>query len=294
MTTTLAPPPGPASPPPPLSPGGRTAVRAVLIVAAAALVIGLVVTLSVFAWGVSTFRVVTDSAALPATLRSVMIDTGSVPVAIRITSDREAREPRVDMRMVNSTRAGSDPLSVDTDELSARVTIDAEDSPILDWGRASEITLVLPPELARRMTVTTQQQMGVVLAQADVDQLIARTGEGAIVLSGSANHIDITNERGDVHTREPVSVSETFRVVTQHGDVSVDFTAAPKTIDAQSVNGDIVLALPRPGPYSVDATTGQRWGTTVVRVPQTRDPKNAVSVVTARSDTGDVIVEELD
>ncbi|GAB3241711.1 DUF4097 family beta strand repeat-containing protein [Mycolicibacterium hippocampi] len=293
MTTTLAPPPEPASPPPPLSPGGRTAVRAVLMIAAAVLVIGLVVTLSTLAWGVSTFRVITDSAALPATLRSVAIDTGSVPVAIRITSDREAREPRVDMRMVNSTRAGSDPLSVSTDELTARVTIDAEDSPILDWGRASEITLVLPPEVARRMAVTTQQQMGVVLAQADVDQLIARTDEGAVVLSGSANHIDITNENGDVHTREPIEVSESFQVVTRNGDVSVDFTAAPETIDAESDTGDIVLALPRPGPYSVDATTGQRWGTTVVRVPQTRDPQNAASVVTVRSDTGDVIVEEL-
>ncbi len=77
------------------------------MIAAAVLVIGLVVTLSTLAWGVSTFRVVTDSSALPATLRSVAIDTGSVPVAIRITSDREARGPRVDMRMVNSTRAGS-------------------------------------------------------------------------------------------------------------------------------------------------------------------------------------------
>ncbi len=88
-------------------------------------------------------------------------------------------------------------------------------------------------------------------------------------------------------------MSDSFRVVTRDGDVSVDFTAAPETIDAESATGDIVLALPRPGPYSVDATTGQRWGTTAVRVPQTRDPQNAASVVTVRSDTGDVIVEEL-
>lgn len=265
-----------------------------LILAAAALVVGVVGSLSTLAWGISRFRVVSDSMALPSTLRSVAVDTGSVPVAIRITSDRDAREPRVDMRMVNSTRAGSDPLSVSTDGLTARVTIDAEDSPVLDIGRASEITLVLPPELARRLTVTTQQEMGVVLAQADVDQLIARTGEGAVVLSGSARHIEITNEHGDVHTREPIAVSESFRAVTGDGDVSVDFAGAPKTVDVQSGDGDIDIALPQPGPYVVDATTGQRWGRTEVRVPQTRQRGDAESVVTVRSQTGDVIVEALD
>jgi hypothetical protein len=260
FATDTAPPPAPASPPPPLSPGGRTAVRVMLIVAAAALVIGVVVSLSTFAWGVSTFRVIADSTPLPTTLRTVAVDTGSVPVAIRITSDRDAREPRIDMRMVNSTRAGSDPLSVSTDGLTARVTIDAEDSPVLDIGRASEITLVLPPELARRLTVTTQQEMGVVLAQADLDQLIARTGEGAVVLSGSARRIEITTEHVDVHTREPIAVSESFRAVTQDGDVSVDFSGAPKTVDVQSGHGDIDLALPQPGPYVVDATKAQKWG----------------------------------
>ncbi|WP_137144479.1 DUF4097 family beta strand repeat-containing protein [Mycolicibacterium sp. CR10] len=293
FATDTAPPPSPASPPPLLSPGGRTAVRAVLIIAAAVLVIGTVGSLATLAWGVSSFRVVTDSTALPTTVRSVAIDTGSVPVAVRITSDRDAQEPRVDMRMVNSTRAGSDPLSVNTDGTTAQVTIDAEESPFLDMGRASEITLVLPPELARRLTVTTQQEVGVVFAEADLDQLIARTDEGAVVLSGSARHIEITTSHGDVNTREPILVSESFRAVTQDGDINADFAGAPKTLDVQSGNGDIVLALPRPGPYVVDATTGQEWGSTVVRVPLTREREDAAAVVTARSESGDVVVEEL-
>ncbi len=292
--TDTAPPPAPASPPPQLSPGGRTAVRVMLIVAAAALVVGVVASLSTLAWGVSTFRVIADSRPLPTTLRSVAVDTGSVPVAIRITSDRDAREPRVDMRMVTSTSAGSDPLSVSSDGLTARVTIDAEETPILDWGRASEITLVLPPELARRLTVTTQQQVGVVFAQADLDQLIARTDEGAVVLSGSARHIEITNEHGDVHTRDAIAVSESFRAVTQDGDVSVDFSSPPKTVDVRSGDGDIELALPQPGPYVVDATTGQEWGATEVQVPRTRDRADAASVVTARSENGNVTVAALD
>lgn len=293
IATDTAPPPSPASPPPPLSPGGRTAVRAVLIIVAAVLVIGTVGSLATLAWGVSSFRVVTDSTSLPTTVRSVAIDTGSVPVAVRITSDRDAREPRVDMRMVNSIRAGSDPLSVNTDGTTAQVTIDAEESPFLDMGRASEITLVLPPELARRLTVTTQQEVGVVFAEADLDQLIARTDEGAVVLSGSARHIEITTSHGDVNTREPILVSESFRAVAQDGDINADFAGAPKTLDVQSGNGDIVLALPRPGPYAVDATTAQEWGSTVVRVPLTREREDAAAVVTARSESGDVVVEEL-
>lgn len=284
-------PPAPAAPPP-LSPGGRTAVRVLLILAAAALVLGTVAALTTAAVGITTFRVVKDSMPLPSTLTSVVIDTGSVPAAVRITADRAARDPRVDMRMVNSTRAGSDPLAVTADGTTARVTIDAEPSEFLQWGRAGEITLVLPPELARRLTVTTQQERGVVFAQADIDQFYARTVGGAVFLSGSARRIDITNEHGDVTTREPIAVSESFRATTTTGDVTVDFAEAPKTVDAETEHGDVVVTLPPPGPYFVDATTGTESGTTVVRVPQTRDRGNAAAVVTARTDTGDVVVED--
>lgn len=297
MTTTLeetTPPPYPGSPPPPLSPGGRTAIRALLILAAAVLIAGLVVSLGTAAWGVSTFRVVKDSTALPNTLSSVTVDTGSVPVAVRITTDREVREPRVDMRMVNSTRAGSDPLDVTADGTTARVSIDAEPSEFLQWGRAGEITLVLPPELARRVTVTTQQETGVVIAQADIDQLIARTVDGAVILSGSARRVEITNEHGDVTTREPIAVSESFSATTTTGDVSVEFSEAPDTVDASTDHGDVVISLPPPGPYFVTATTGMSQGSTVVRVPRTDNRDNAAAVVTGRAETGDVVVDALD
>ena len=75
--------------------------------AAAVLVVGAVVSLGGLALGISNFRVVTDSKALPPTMRSLVVDTGSVPVAVRITTDRDAREPRADLRMVNSTRAAA-------------------------------------------------------------------------------------------------------------------------------------------------------------------------------------------
>ena len=289
MTTVLTPP----TPPPAVSPGGRTAIRSLLIVAAAVLVVGTVASLGVTAWGVSSFRVVADSAALPATLRSVTIDTGSVPVIVRISSDREATTPRVGMRMVNSVRAGSDPLSVAADGTSARVTIDAEPSALLNWGRASQITVVLPQYQARRTTVTTQKDTGVVMLETDIDSLVARTRDGAVVLGGAARDVDITAQNGDIDTRAAMSVSENFTATTQSGDIDVEFSGAPKMLAATTENGDVTVALPPPGPYVVDATTGQSWGSTVVRVPQTRDPSGAASVVRVRSETGDVTVDEL-
>jgi len=294
VTTIAPPPPAPATPPPPLSPGGRTAFRISLIAAAAVLVVGTLISLGVAAWGVASFRVITDTKPLPVAMRSVFVDTGSIPVAVRITTDREAREPRADLRMVNSTRAGANPLAVNTDAAGTRITINGEASTFLDLGRAGEITLVLPPDLARKLTVTTQQDTGVVLAQADIDQLIARTDNGDVVLSGSARRIEIHTDNGDVVTREPISVSESFSAATDNGDIKVDFSdAAPRTVDVTSDNGDVIIALPARGPYVVNANTGEEVGATVVRVPQTTDRKAAAAVITARSDNGEVIIDDL-
>ena len=294
MTTLAPPPPAPANPPPPLSPGGRTAFRITLIVAAVVLVVGAVVSLGTVAWGLSSFRVITDSKPLPAAMRALVIDTGSVPVAVRITADRDAGEPRVDLRMVNSTRAGSNPLMVNSDSSETRITLSGEASTILDWSRAGELKLVLPPDLARRLTVTTDQELGVVFANADLDQLIARTADGEIVLNGSARRIEVHTDTGDVVTRDPISVSESFSATTIDGDIKVDLKdAAPRTVDASTANGDVILALPATGRYLVNANTAWEQGSTVVRVPQTNNREQAAAVVTARSETGDVVIEDL-
>jgi Putative adhesin len=294
VTTLAPPPPAPANPPPPLSPGGRTTFRITLIVAAVVLVVGAVVSLGTVAWGLSSFRVVTDSKPLPAAMRALVIDTGSVPVAVRITADRDASEPRVDLRMVNSTRAGANPLMVNSDSSETRITLSGEASTILDWSRAGELKLVLPPDLARRLTVTTDQELGVVLANADLDQLIARTADGEIVLNGSARRIEVHTDTGDVVTRDPISVSESFSATTIDGDIKVDLKdAAPRTVDASTANGDVILALPATGRYLVNANTAWEQGSTVVRVPQTNNREQAAAVVTARSETGDVVIEDL-
>lgn len=298
MTTIVPPPPAPpvAPPPaspPPLTPGGRTAIRALLVLSAAVLVLGSVGVLVAASFGLSTFRVITDRQPLPQAMRSLTVDTGQLPVAVRISADRGATEPRADMRMINSTRAGSHPLSVTTDDDGTRIAISGEPSPYLQWGRAGEINIVLPPDMATRLTVTTQQENGVLIARADLDQLTARIDNGAVVLSGSAKRIDVNTQNGDVHTRSAISVTESFTATTNNGDVEVDFSEAPRTVEATSDNGDIRIVVPPRGPYLVNADTGTERGSTVVRVPRTTNSESAASAITARSDNGDVVIDAL-
>jgi len=297
--TTIAPPP-PAPPvtpppasPPPLSPGGRTAFRVLLIGAATVLVLGSLGALGVAAWGLSTFRVITDSKPLPPAMRSLVVDTGELPVAVRITTDRGATEPRADMRMINSTQAGAHPLTVSSDGADTRIAISGEASPFLQWGRAGEIKVVLPPELARKLTVTSRQENGVLMAQADLDQLTAQMNNGAVLLSGSARRIEAHTENGDVITRSAIAVTDSFSATTNNGDVGVDFKDAPRSVDATTDNGDIRIGLPPRGPYMIDANTGTDRGSTVVRVPRTTDTEAAAAVVTARSDNGDIVIDDL-
>jgi len=183
-------------------------------------------------------------------------------------------------------------LVVNADGTSARVTINGESTTFLDLGRAGEINLVLPPDLARKLTVTAQQDTGVVLAQADVDQLIAHTDTGAVVLSGAARRVEIHNVDGEVVTRDPIRVTESFSATSETGDIKVDFAeTAPRTVEARSQDGDVIIALPARGPYVVNANSGD--GSTAVRVPQTANPENAAAVVNARSGTGDVVIDDL-
>lgn len=288
MTTVT--PPAPVGPPPELSPGGRTAVRGILVAAAAVLVIGSVAALAVAAWGLSTVRVVSDSHALPSAMRSLVIDTADIPVAVRITTDPGAEEARASLRLVNTASAGDHHLAVTTAGSETRIVLEGRPAPVFGWARGGEITVTLPPEQARRLSLRTQQQTGVVLAQSDVDQLIARTTHGAIVLSGSARRVEVQTVDGEVTARDPIAVRERFVANTSDGDITVDFSeAAPRTVEVTSRTGDIALGLPESGPYLVRAQSGD---STRVRVPETTDPAAAVSQITARTETGSVAIEE--
>ncbi len=283
MTTFLTP-----AAPPPLTPGGRTAVRAALVIAASVLVLGSVIGLGVTAWGLSAVRVVADEQNLPADMRSLTIDAGAAPAAVRLTTDRDATEPRVSMRIINAPRGSNQSLVVTQESGGTRVTVNGAGSRFMDWGRAGEVTVTLPPELARALSVTVQQGDGVLLAQADLDRLVVRNTDGTVVLSGSARSMDVRTQDGNIVARKPISVTDVFGAEAVDGDVTVRFAdTAPRTIDVTTVDGAIAISLPGPGPYLVRASADSAR----VRVPETNDPARAVAEVTLRSTDGDVTVD---
>jgi hypothetical protein len=290
--TTTPPPPASAAPPP-LTPGGRTAVRVLLIVAASVLVVGTVAGLGVSAFGLSALRVTNDTRTLPAGMRSLTIDTTGSPAMVHIVTDRSAAEPRVDLRQVDSRRSAQAALDVANDGTGTRVSFSAPSGAFMDWHRGGDLTVTLPPELAQRLSVTVQQEDGALRADADLDQLVARMSDGAVFLSGSARRIEIDSRDGAVITRDPISVTESFRVDSRDGKVSLDFKAAPRTVDVTARDGSIAIALPAAGPYLVNANTGDQDAAAVVRVPQTSDRKAAAAVITARADDGDVDITTL-
>ncbi|MCV7241144.1 hypothetical protein [Mycolicibacterium celeriflavum] len=278
-----------AAPLPPIVSGGpRTAMRA-LLVAIAALVSGATLAgLGVLAFGIADSRIVTHTQALPADMQLLTIDTGEVPVAVRIVADDSATEPRVDLRMV--TRADGPPPAVITDSGSSRVTLGDAASGFLSYIGTGELTVVLPPDVARGLRVTVNHRTGPLTTDADLDHLVANVDDGTVTLGGSARVIDVEVRHGDISTNARIAVSETFRATAETGSISMEFRAAPRTTEAIA-RGNVTVGLPGSEPYRVRAETDMPHGVTTVTVPETADP--SAPGLTALSKSGNVKVIEL-
>ena len=149
--------PGTGAPKPaPVAPGGKgTAVRVVLAVIGVLVTLGSLVSLGVVAIGLGSIRIVTESRALPTDMRLLSIDTGDVPAVVRVVTDADAREPRIDLRMV--TR-GQTQLNVADDAADSRVTLSDNGSGFLWFDRSGEIRVILPPDVARDLSVKVNEQ----------------------------------------------------------------------------------------------------------------------------------------
>lgn len=289
MTTFQTPPATPDAPPA-LTPRGRGVIRTVLVIAAVLLCLGAVGSVTAVAVGVGRTAVIADSAELPATMRALTVSTADVPMAVRITSDPQARTPRAELRFFSTVGSGQR-LDVTSTPDGTRLAVRGQTPGWMQWARAGRLDVVLPPALARQLALTTSQQFGMLMVETDLDSVVARTDNGAVLLGGSARTIEIRNQHGSVHSRDPILVRESFSANSVDGDVTVDFRdAAPRRIQVSSGDGDVSIELPGAGPFVVNASTGSAGGDTVVRVPQTFDPARAASVVTVRSETGDVTV----
>jgi hypothetical protein len=274
--------------PPALTPGGRSAIRSLLVVTAVVVTLSAAAGIGGLAWGISSVRVAAESEALPADFNSLTIDTGDMPTAIRITSDRNVSEPRVRMRLLNTANDDHQALQVTRNGSAVSLTVTGEPSPLFDFGPPGEIMVTLPPDVAHRLSVTTRQQVGVMLSQTDLDQLIVHNIDGAVVLGGNARRIEIHTQSGDIQTRAPIVVTDGFTAESTDGHIGVDFReVAPRTVDVTNRDSDIDITVPPGGPYLVRAQAGDH---AKVRVPQTEDPARAVAQITARTDNGSISI----
>lgn len=288
MTSNLDTAPLDAAAPPALTPGGRSAMRSLLVVTAIVVTLSAAAGIGGLAWGISSVRVAAETETLPADFSSLTIDTGNMPTAIRITSDRNVSEPRVRMRLLNTTKDDHQALQVTRNGGAVSLTVTGEPSPLFDFGPPGEIMVTLPPDVAHRLSVTTKQQVGVMLSQTDLDQLIVHNTDGAVVLGGNARRIEIHTQSGDIQTRAPIVVTDAFVAESTDGHIGVDFReVAPHTVDITNRDSDIDITVPSGGPYLVRAQAGDQ---AKVRVPQTEDPARAVAQITARTDDGSISI----
>jgi DUF4097 and DUF4098 domain-containing protein YvlB len=99
-----------------------------------------------------------------------------------------------------------------------------------------------------------------------------------------AGHLDLRTDTGNVSGRDlnPIAV----RARTNAGDVELDFTTQPVSVEANSDSGDVRVAVPAGGEYRVDATTNA--GDVNVRGVLRND--RARRSISATADAGDVTV----
>lgn len=267
--------------------GGRTAIRVLLVVIAAVAVLGTLAFLGVRATGLGSLRVLTDTKALPVGMRSLTIDSNGGDAIVRITADPDATAPRVDLRRV--TQSSEAQLLVTNDAGGTRVTLGDGSPGFSPWKGHVSIKVILPPDVARGLSVTVNQPRGAVVTDANLDQLIANADEGDFTLGGAARRVDVKIHKGDIGTSAPIAVTESFRAVSESGEISVAFRAVPRTTEAIAT-GNVTVALPGPGPYRLRAQTEGAGSEPTVRVRETTDM--GAPAVTAQSKAGSVLITE--
>ncbi|MFI5510317.1 hypothetical protein ACIA48_22865 [Mycobacterium sp. NPDC051804] len=263
-------------------------MRIGLVFIAAVVVLSSMTGLGAVAYGLVNARLITDARVLPASIKMLTVANGDVPVAIRVVTDAGVSEPSVGLRML--TRADDSPLVVEYHAGASRLTIGGSRPGLLGFSGIGEVKIVLPPHIARGLSVSVNQRSGSLTFDADLDQLIVRSDNSTVTLGGSARVIDIDVHNGDISTSNRIAVTESFTAETKSGNLSVEFRAAPRTTEAIA-NGDVDVGLPAPGRYRVTTQSERPDGKTTVTVRETTDP--SAPSVTARSKIGNVVVTEL-
>ncbi|UUO02661.1 hypothetical protein M4D79_04565 [Mycolicibacterium novocastrense] len=238
--------------------------------------------------GLSGARIVTDTQDLPASIDTLTIETGDVPMSVRLITDPEATKTRISLRII--TRSDTQLNIADHDSGESRVTLSHAGDGFLGFRGKGEIEVVLPPALARRLSVTVNQRAGSLTSEATLDRLVATIDNGAATVGGAARVVNLNIRHGDVNTSDEFVVSESFEARTESGSISVRFRQAPRIAEA-TAEGNVTMQLPDSNRYRVRAGSAAPGRAPLVTVRQTSD-RNAPEVI-ARSENGRVEVTQL-
>lgn len=112
-----------------------------------------------------------------------------------------------------------------------------------------------------------------------------RASNGKIETDGTFGPVDMDVGNGAISGKDLSSTE--VRARTANGAVELEFSTAPRSVDAETGNGDVKIQVPKEsGPFAVDASTGN--GKTTV---DARDDDSSPNRIRARSGNGDVSVD---
>ena len=116
--------------------------------------------------------------------------------------------------------------------------------------------------------------------------LVIQTSNGAVEVRNSVGTVDVRTSNGSITLED--SSSTDVETATTNGQVELDFSSAPRTVEASSTNGAISILVPDDGTaYRIDADTVNGR----VETGSVPTESDSVRSISARTTNGAVTIE---
>ena len=242
---------------------------------AAGLAGSLVAFTAFLALGQMTSTTRASTREFPGPVTGVVADTGTGDVVVRVVPGSTGA--RVTTRL--SGRGGQPQATAALSGGTLRLTGDCSGGA---WFQPCSVRLAV--EVPPGVSVRVQGSTGDVLLDGALSAVRAEVGTGDVSwVNAEGGRLDATALTGDVSVQGAVG---TLALETRTGDIGAVLTAAPESVTAQALTGDVTVSVPDDGTqYATDIATGT--GDVTGAVPaDTVDGRP----MTVRTSTGDVSV----
>ncbi|PRY70609.1 putative adhesin [Glaciihabitans tibetensis] len=155
------------------------------------------------------------------------------------------------------------------------------------WFMVCRMTLVV--EMPADLPLTVEGTNGNITAEDLSGTLELRTTNGSLEVTNSLGELDLRTTNGAITVTD--SSSALVESGTTNGRVALEFSRAPRTVEATSTNGAISVRVPDDGEqYNIDADT-VNGGVDTDSVPEDTDSARSIS---ARTTNGAVTITTTD